>query len=150
MILLSLLLAAAAPEPYDTTKLLAQAQPLVAQARASKDGVAVLILQKHPSSFSEIVVRVKSGQAEQHADWADFMIALEGEATVVVGGQLAGGKETAPGEIRGPELRGGERLRLAPGEMLRIPAGLPHQTLLAPGATCKYLVLKIGDKKEAP
>jgi hypothetical protein len=33
-------------------------------------------------------------------------IALEGEATVVTGGELVGGKETAPGETRGPEVRG--------------------------------------------
>jgi mannose-6-phosphate isomerase-like protein (cupin superfamily) len=148
MLLLSLVLAVTSPEPYATARLLEQAKPLVAQATASKEGVAVLVLQKHPGSFTEIVVRVKSGQAEQHAEWADFMIALEGEATIVVGGELVGGKETKPGEIRGPEIRGGERYRLAPGEMLRIPPGVPHRALLADGTTCKYLVLKLADKTE--
>jgi hypothetical protein len=31
--------------------------------------------------------------------------------------------------------------------MLRIEAGVPHQAVIAPGKTFKYLVIKILDKK---
>jgi glc operon protein GlcG len=67
-----------------------------------------------------------AGQAEVHATDTDIFYVLEGHATVVVGGELVDGKETAPNEIRGSSIRGGETREVAAGDVLTIPRGVPH------------------------
>jgi glc operon protein GlcG len=67
-----------------------------------------------------------AGQAEIHATDTDIFYVLEGQATVIVGGEIVDGRETAPGEIRGSAVRGGETRELAAGDVLTIPRGVPH------------------------
>jgi glc operon protein GlcG len=67
-----------------------------------------------------------AGQAELHATENDIFYVLEGRATVVVGGEIVDGKETAPNEIRGTAIRGGEAHELGAGDVLTIPRGVPH------------------------
>jgi mannose-6-phosphate isomerase-like protein (cupin superfamily) len=87
--------------------------------------------------------REGSGEAELHETQADIFVVQEGEATLVTGGEVVGPKTTAPGEIRGPSIKGGGKTSLGPGDMVHIPAGVPHQLLLAPGARFTYAVAKI-------
>jgi glc operon protein GlcG len=67
-----------------------------------------------------------AGQAELHTTDTDIFYVLEGRATVVVGGEIVDRKETAPNEIRGSSIRGGDTHELAPGDVLTIPRGVPH------------------------
>lgn len=67
-----------------------------------------------------------AGQAEVHATETDIFYVLEGHATVVVGGDIVDGRETAPNEIRGSAIRGGETREIGPGTVLTIPRGVPH------------------------
>jgi mannose-6-phosphate isomerase-like protein (cupin superfamily) len=55
------------------------------------------------------------------------MHVLEGSATVVLGGEMRGVREVAPGELRAAAVEGGERRDLQPGDVLAIPNGVPHQ-----------------------
>lgn len=66
------------------------------------------------------------GMVEVHDDDADIVYVLKGTATLVTGGTLLDGKSTAPGEIRGMNLEGGEARQLNPGDVVVIPAGTPH------------------------
>jgi glc operon protein GlcG len=66
------------------------------------------------------------GLAEIHAAETDIFYVLEGSATVIVGGEIVDGRVTAPGEIRGTSIRGGERRELRTGDVLTIPRGVPH------------------------
>lgn len=93
-----------------------------------------------------MVHREGNGEAEVHLAQADIFVVREGEATLVCGGEVVGGKTTAPGEIRGPSIRGGERTRIGPGDIVHIPAKLPHQVLVAPGAKITYAIVKIDVK----
>jgi uncharacterized protein GlcG (DUF336 family) len=70
--------------------------------------------------------RDSAGLAELHATDTDIFYVLEGHATVVVGGEIVDGKETAPNEVRGSSIRGGESRELAAGDVLTIPRGIPH------------------------
>jgi glc operon protein GlcG len=66
------------------------------------------------------------GLAEVH-DWeTDVVYVLEGSATVVTGGSVVDGKTTEPGQVRGAMIQGGEARRIARGDVVVIPAGVPH------------------------
>jgi mannose-6-phosphate isomerase-like protein (cupin superfamily) len=52
-------------------------------------------------------------------------------------------KTTAPHEIRGPSVRGGEKRALAAGDIVHIPAKVPHQMLVENGKEITYFVVKI-------
>ena len=66
------------------------------------------------------------GQVEVHARDTDVFYVLDGHATVLIGGEVLEAKESAPGEIRGSALRGGESYRIGKGDVLTIPNGTPH------------------------
>jgi glc operon protein GlcG len=66
------------------------------------------------------------GIAEVH-DWeTDVVYVLDGSATVVTGGTVVDPKVTEPGQVRGPVIQGGESRRVGKGDVLVIPAGVPH------------------------
>ncbi len=87
--------------------------------------------------------REGSGLAEVHDKQADVMVISVGEVTMVYGGTVVDGKVTAPGETRGPSIKGGTETKLGPGDVLHIPAGVAHQMKLAPGAKVTYFVTKV-------
>ena len=89
--------------------------------------------------------RDKSGRVEVHQDKADVLVIQSGTATFVCGGEVADPVRTAPGEMQGSSIRGGTGRTVAPGDVIEVPAGLPHQFLLAPGAHITYLVVKVLD-----
>jgi mannose-6-phosphate isomerase-like protein (cupin superfamily) len=66
-----------------------------------------------------------------------------GEATLVVGGTVVDPKTTAPHEIRGPSIRGGDRVALAAGDVVHIPIKMAHQMLVESGKQITYFVVKI-------
>jgi uncharacterized protein GlcG (DUF336 family)/quercetin dioxygenase-like cupin family protein len=70
--------------------------------------------------------RERQGQAEIHDADADIVYVLEGTATLVTGGKAVRAKETAPGELRGDSIEGGETRQLVRGDVVVIPAGTPH------------------------
>ena len=140
------------------TALAAQAgQPQVRVWKAREiDGRGKVLAQKMDAQkvASEVVAtdgnrsfmvahREGSGLAELHDKQADIMVISVGEVTMVYGGTVVDGKVTAPGETRGPSIKGGTEAKLGPGDVLHIPAGVAHQMKLAPGATVTYFVTKV-------
>jgi len=80
------------------------------------------------------------GMAEVHERDTDILYVLKGTATLVTGGKLVDGKATAPGEVRGPRIEGGEPRQLVPGDVLVVPAGTPHWFQAVPGPFDYYVV----------
>ena len=70
------------------------------------------------------------GEAEIHETQVDVVTVISGEATLLVGGTLADGHQTAPGEIRGEKVTGATSHKMAPGDVFHIPAKVPHQMLV--------------------
>lgn len=130
-------------EMITATTLRATGDDLVKQARASKDGIAFKVLLERPDGQEQLAVRVKSGQGEWHRDFADILIALEGEAEVVTGGTVVNAKDTMPGEKRGDGVQGGKHQPFRAGDAIRIEPQTAHQVLLKPGATFRYFVVKV-------
>lgn len=87
--------------------------------------------------------RDQSGLVELHERQADLLIIENGEATLVIGGSVNEPKHISPTEVRGPSSTGGERHHIAAGDIVHIPAGVPHQVLLDPGATITYVAVKV-------
>jgi mannose-6-phosphate isomerase-like protein (cupin superfamily) len=87
--------------------------------------------------------REAPGEAEYHATVADVFMVQSGEATLVVGGELVDGKTTAPNEMRAPSIKGGMEKKLAAGDVVTIPAKLPHQVKLEAGKQFTYFVVKV-------
>ena len=86
--------------------------------------------------------RTAPGQAEVHTDETDVIYVLEGEATLVTGGTVVEPSRTAPAEIRGKEIVGGQERRIARGDVIIVPVGTPHWFKLVPG-TIQYYVVKV-------
>jgi mannose-6-phosphate isomerase-like protein (cupin superfamily) len=91
----------------------------------------------------EISHREKDGRAELHKTKADVMVIQSGTATLVYGGTVIDPGPTAPNEIQGSGIDGGQRRTVSSGDIIEIPAGVPHQFLLAPGTQITYLVVKV-------
>jgi mannose-6-phosphate isomerase-like protein (cupin superfamily) len=90
-----------------------------------------------------IAHREGSGQAEWHEKVADIIVIESGAVTLVYGGEIVGGKTTEPGQIRGDSIKGGTEVALGPGDVLNIPAKVPHLMKVAPGKTVTYFVAKV-------
>jgi len=87
--------------------------------------------------------RAKTGQAELHKTKTDLLVVEQGSATLVFGGAIPDARTTAPNEIRGTSIRGGESRKVDAGDIIRIPAGTPHQFVLDKGQSVAYFALKI-------
>jgi mannose-6-phosphate isomerase-like protein (cupin superfamily) len=90
-----------------------------------------------------MIHRQGSGVAELHETEADVIMVVSGAATLIVGGTMPGAKKTKPGEVRAPNVEGGERQKIAPGDILHIAPKTPHQVLLEPGTQITYFTLKV-------
>ena len=59
------------------------------------------------------------------------------------GGKLTGSHTEKPGELRGKSISGGEKHSFGPGDVIHIPAGIPHQVLVDKGQPVTYFVIKV-------
>ena len=105
--------------------------------------VATERLATFPGHFAMVAHREADGQAELHEKQADLFVVESGEATLVYGGEVVSAKTTEPNEVRGPSIKGGEKKALGPGDVVHIPAKVPHQLLVPAGKEFTYFVLKV-------
>ncbi len=84
--------------------------------------------------------REKPGQAEVHAGETDIIYVLEGTATFVTGGTVVDPQATGEGEIRGPSISGGTSRSLEAGDLVIVPAGVPHWFRGVEGPFLYYVV----------
>lgn len=84
--------------------------------------------------------REQAGEAEVHELETDVIYVLSGSATFVTGGTVVGGRVTAPHEIRGSAIDGGEARAIAPGDVIVVPAGTPHWFQAVQGPVLYYVV----------
>jgi mannose-6-phosphate isomerase-like protein (cupin superfamily) len=114
---------------------------LLTQSRSS--GSASIKQFDSGSHSLALSVRTKSGGGEMHAHFDDIMIVVDGAATELTGGTVVGGETSADGETRGTSVAGGTPQPLAKGDIIHILAGTPHQMIVAPGGSIRYIVVKI-------
>ncbi len=95
-----------------------------------------------PSYSVTVAHRDKAGMVEVHDKETDTIYVLDGSATIVTGGTMVGGSVTAPGQQRGSDIKGGTEQKVAKGDVMVIPAGIPHWFKDVP-KTVDYYVVKV-------
>jgi mannose-6-phosphate isomerase-like protein (cupin superfamily) len=66
------------------------------------------------------------GKVEVHDKETDILYMISGSATFVMGGTMVGGAVIRPGQWNGTDITGGETHELVAGDMVVVPAGMPH------------------------
>jgi mannose-6-phosphate isomerase-like protein (cupin superfamily) len=110
-----------------------------------KDGLATWNVPTGGVAPVIMVRRDTDGEVELHEVMNDVFVAQGGRATILIGGRAEGQRETAPTEWRGGTISGAREYRVGPGDVLWIPAGLPHQVRVAKGDSFSYLAIKIAN-----
>jgi quercetin dioxygenase-like cupin family protein len=128
---------------WSKAELLERAKHLQEQARAT--GAASEKLENYPHHYTMLAFRNRSGGGERHRDFADLFYILDGHVTLLTGGDIVDPKTTSPGETLGASVSGGMPQELNPGDVVHIPAGVPHQMVLRTGDTVTYFVVKIAE-----
>ena len=152
-IFLSLSLAAAPlfaqstdPVVHTAADLRQQEAKLIETAKASPTGMAIGRLEDYGNDYTLLVVRLHTGEAERHQFFADQIVITKGTITLITGGTMQNEhpNNTAgrPGETLGSGIDGGKEVILNAGDIVHIPAGIPHWVKLAPDTTATYLVFK--------
>ena len=138
------------PSPHTTADLQQREAKLLATAKAAPTGLGTDIMDDYGNDRTLLVVRVHSGDAERHQLWADQIVINKGTITLVTGGTMQGEHPNngsgRPGETLGSGIEGGKEVVLHAGDIVHIPAGIPHQAKIAPGTTVTYLVFKEKDQ----
>ena len=96
-----------------------------------------------PNLSVTVAHRTGPGMVEVHDKETDTFYVLDGAATIVTGGTMLGGSVTGPGQQRGSDIAGGETRRLAKGDVMVIPAGVPHWFKEVPASIDYYVVTVI-------
>jgi mannose-6-phosphate isomerase-like protein (cupin superfamily) len=86
--------------------------------------------------------RTAAGQVEMHDKETDVFYITDGSATFITGGKMVGGKETKPGQHLGGNIEGGATHHLTKGDVIVIPAGMPHWFKEVPQSV-SYFVVKV-------
>ena len=87
--------------------------------------------------------READGLAEIHENWADLMFVISGEATLLVGGTVVERMTDSPGEVRGSTISNGQKRVMREGDVVQVPAGMPHQFLVTKGKEITFFTMKI-------
>jgi hypothetical protein len=87
--------------------------------------------------------RDADGFPEQHDQIVDVVFVHSGEGTLVLGGTMIGSKGTGEkGESAGTDIEGGARFPIAAGDVMHIPAKIPHRFLVPKGKHITYVLFK--------
>lgn len=119
------------------------AAEVAARVAKTQDGLATFYLPTGEKGPVAVVARrEKTGDAEVHESMNDIFVGRAGRATVIVGGTISGQKPTTAGEWRGGTIVGATTYPLNPGDLVWIPAGVPHQVIVPAGGEITYIAFK--------
>jgi mannose-6-phosphate isomerase-like protein (cupin superfamily) len=88
-----------------------------------------------------LIRRDETGDAEVHTELDDTIIIERGTGRFRVGGTITGNHAISPTEWRGGTMSGWREYTVAAGDLLLIPAGVPHQAVVTSG-TLLYFAVK--------
>lgn len=91
--------------------------------------------------------RNADGFPEQHDNIVDVVFVQSGEGTLQLGGVMIDKKATGgAGEFVGSRLDGGSRHPLGAGDVIHIPATVPHAFLVPKGKHLTYVLVKFPEQ----
>jgi mannose-6-phosphate isomerase-like protein (cupin superfamily) len=130
------------------SQLLEKEKELKQQALAG-NGAASVKLSDYGNHYTMLACRNKSGGAELHGKVVDIFYVLEGSATLQTGGTLVNSSrpnEAKPDELTGTAVEGGVETPLHEGDVVHIPAGVPHRLMVPDGTDFCYFVVKVREE----
>ena len=112
-------------------------------AKLNAQGLASQRLADMGNYNFALALRKQSGAVEIHQKMADIFVVESGEADLVTGGTVVGQSAAGPNELRGTAIEGGAEHHLTAGDVLTIPAGMPHQMKVPAGKEVLYMAIKV-------
>jgi mannose-6-phosphate isomerase-like protein (cupin superfamily) len=100
------------------------------------------LIERTQDHAAILLRRTAPGKAEVHETETDVWYVVDGGCTFVTGGSLIGGAKIGPGQIRGSGISGGDERKIAKGDFIRVPAGVPHWVKKIEGKEIVYIVVK--------
>jgi quercetin dioxygenase-like cupin family protein len=97
-------------------------------------------LAKGPNFTVLMMKRAGTGHVEVHDKETDTFYILDGAATFITGGRMLDGKVTKPNQRQGSRIQGGQIYQLSKGDVIVIPAGVPHWFKQVPRSITYYVV----------
>jgi len=117
---------------------------LATLAQASKaSGSSGATLGDYTSHAIKLSVRTASGGAEVHAHYDDIFVVTQGKATLITGGTVIDAQTGNDGETKGSSIQDGKSQMITKSDIVHIPAGTPHQLIIAPGDVFSTIVVKV-------
>ena len=113
-------------------------------SRVGSNNAAILDRMVDQGGYFAAMVHREPGPgfSESHDEWADIYFVTSGSAAIMTGGEIVDAREDSPGEIRGTSIRGGAVQRISEGDIVHIPAGVPHYVMVGEGEEVTYFILK--------
>jgi mannose-6-phosphate isomerase-like protein (cupin superfamily) len=107
----------------------ADVQAMIAKAKSErKEGQALLaqsMIQLAPYNVS-LEYRSAVANAAVHETEAELFYVIDGSATLVTGGKLTNENRTNAANLSGKGIEGGMSRRVAKGDFIMVPEGVPH------------------------
>ncbi|MDB4889044.1 MAG: hypothetical protein JWL61_899, partial [Gemmatimonadetes bacterium] len=104
-------------------------------------GTTLLTSADEQTNF-ELIHRELSGKPEVHARWDDLIIIRSGTGAIITGDSLVGSTYLAPGERVGGHFGKSHEIVLHVGDVIRIPAMVPHEVIVSGTQPLEYLLIK--------
>lgn len=120
-------------------KTLEQQHASLAHSRAI--GLTILTSGDEQTTYT-LVHRLTPSEPEVHARWDDLVIIRSGTGAIATGDSLTGSRYLAPGERRGGTIVNGNQLVVHAGDIVRVPAAVPHAFLVSGQEPLEYVVIK--------
>ena len=80
-------------------------------------------------------------KAELHKNYTDIFLVYVGEEDLYIGGKITDAVSTGPGEWRGLNLVGAEKMHVKMGDIVIIPKGIAHKHGIG---NMKMIIVKVG------
>ena len=90
--------------------------------------------------------RIMGQGAAVHETEAEMFYVIDGAGTLVTGGKLTGEQRTNPENLSGTGIEGGVSKRVAKGDWILVPAGVPHQYPAVEGGGLTLMALHLPKK----
>jgi mannose-6-phosphate isomerase-like protein (cupin superfamily) len=123
-------------------------QPNGVNAAAADGGLAnPALTAERTKTF--VIYRDKVTDTELHLEGIDNVVVLDGEATLVTGGDMKDARMITEGEFHGTSLDGDTKsIEIKKDDIIQIPAGTPQWIKPHAGGHIRYVVFRVPGRKD--
>jgi mannose-6-phosphate isomerase-like protein (cupin superfamily) len=94
-----------------------------------------------------LVTRDKTGDTELHLEGIDSLVVLDGEATLIYGGEMKDARMVTEGEFLGSSLTGDTKsVEIKKDDIVQVPAGTAQW--IKPHGHIRYIVFRVPGRKD--